>query len=376
LFDPPTEREPQPEESAWGARLRRAAPLVAGLALGAGATAGVAVALDDDGGGSNTNGAQTTTAASATAAANPTTTTLGRGASNRSGSLTVEELYRQAAPGVVLIQSGADGRGQGLGSGFVIDEEGTIVTNQHVVAGADEVSVRFDDDTEVPARVLGTDPGSDLALLDVELPAEELTPLPLGELAGVEVGEPVVAIGNPFGLERTITSGIVSALGRRIEAPDGFAIDDAIQTDAALNSGNSGGPLLDLGGNVIGVNSQIETRTGGNVGIGYAVPVDTLKDVLDELRQGSDVERAYLGISMEDADEGVVVTTIRPGSPAAAGELRPGDVILRVDGETVDSPEDVARIVSEKEPGDLIELEGRRGNAVLTARVTLAERPS
>jgi putative serine protease PepD len=372
LFDPPTEPDPPPQ-SAWRARARRAAPLVAGLVIGAGAMAGVAVALDDD---ESSPGGEATTATTAAAPAANTTTTPNPRSSSSSGSSAVADLYERAAPGVVLVQSGVNGGRQGLGSGFVIDGEGTIVTNQHVVAGADEVSVRFDDDTEVPARVLGTDPGSDLALLDVDVPAEDLTPLPLGELSSVEVGEPVVAIGNPFGLERTITSGIVSALGRRIEAPDGFAIDDAIQTDAALNSGNSGGPLLDLDGNVIGVNSQIETRTGGNVGIGYAVPVDTLKEVLDELRRGGQVERAYLGISMEDAGDGVIVTTIRPGSPAAAGELRPGDVILRVDGESVDSPEDLAQIVSGKEPGDTIELEGRRGNAELTVRVTLAERPS
>jgi S1-C subfamily serine protease len=366
LFDPATEPNPPTEERAWRTRLRRAAPLVAGLVLGAGATAGVAIGLDGGGGDSATatTPATTTQAAPQLAASRRTT-----------GSLGIEELYRQASPGVVLVESGGAG-GRGLGSGFVIDEEGSIVTNQHVVAGADEVTVTFDDDTEVPARVLGTDPGSDLALLDVDVPADELTPLPLGDLDDVEVGEPVVAIGNPFGLERTVTAGIVSGLGRRIQAPDGFAIENAVQTDAALNSGNSGGPLLDLDGEVIGVNAQIESRTGGNVGIGYAVPVDTLEEVLDELRSGREIERAYLGVSMDDADEGVVVVSVRPGSPAAAGELRPGDVILRADGEAIDSPDDLARIVSGKEPGDDLELEGRRGDATLTVRVTLAERPS
>jgi putative serine protease PepD len=321
--------------------------------------------VDDDGGPTRVVTETTASTTASTAAAR-----------SGSGSASVEEVYRQASPGVVLVQSGVNGGGQGLGSGFVIDEEGRIVTNYHVVEGADEVTVTFDDDTEVPARVLGTDPGSDLALLDVDVPADELTPLPLGDLDDVAVGEPVVAIGNPFGLERTVTAGIVSALGRRIEAPDGFAIDNAIQTDAALNSGNSGGPLLDLDGEVVGVNSQIESRTGGNVGIGYAVPVDTLKEVLDELQQGGQVERAYLGISMGEENGRVVVTEVRPGSPAAAGELRPGDVILRIDGEAVDSPEDLSRIVAGKEPGDEVELEGRRGNATLTAQVTLAERPS
>ena len=353
MFEPKTERLQR-------RRLGRVAPLVAGLVLGAGAIAGAAIAFDDDDGG----GATRTVTATETEPASLTAVQDG-------ALLGVEDLYREASPGVVLIESG-----EGLGSGFVIDEEGSIVTNQHVVAGAQELTVTFDDETQAPARVLGTDPGSDLALLDVDVPADELDPLPLGDLENVAVGEPVVAIGNPFGLERTITAGIVSALGRRIEAPDGFAIDGAIQTDAALNSGNSGGPLLDLEGNVIGVNSQIETRSGGNVGIGYAVPVDTLKDVLEDLRQGGEVERAYLGISMQEEDDGVTVAEVRPDSPAAAAGLEQGDVIVSVDGEEVQSADDVSAQVSAKEPGEEVELEIERGGETQTVTATLGDRPA
>ena len=320
------------------------------------------------------------------------------GATAAGRELSVEEIYRRAAPGVVLVRAGGEAdsfpfgdRRGALGSGFVIDGEGRIVTNYHVVAGADSVTVGFSDEEEVEAEVVGSDPSSDLALLDVDVRAAELTTLPLGDSASVGVGEDVVAIGNPFGLERTVTAGVVSALGRRIEAPDGFAIEDAIQTDAALNSGNSGGPLLNARSEVIGVNSQIETRTGGNVGIGYAVPVNTVKEVVRELLEDGEVERAYLGISMQDVTEelarrlglpttsGVLVTAVREGSPAERAGLRGGengDVVTRADGRAVESSEDLAAIVASKEPGERIELELRRGGATETVTVTLGERPS
>ena len=302
------------------------------------------------------------------------------------GELAAEEIYERAAAAVVLVRSG----GGGLGSGFVIDREGRIVTNYHVVAGSASVTVAFSDDDEADAGIVGTNASSDLALLDVDVPAEELTPLPLGDSDTLVVGEDAIAIGNPFGLERTLTVGVVSGLGRRIEAPDGFSIDDAVQTDAALNSGNSGGPLLNARGEVIGVNSQIETRTGGNVGIGYAVPVNTVRDVVRELLADGEVERAYLGVSMQDVTaelarslglpvtNGVLLTAIREGSPAERAGLRGGDngdIVVRADGRAVDSSEDVSRLVASKEPGNRIELGIRRGDATLTVTVTLAERP-
>src|SRR5262249_1619495 len=187
------------------------------------------------------------------------------------------------------------------GSGFVIDGEGHILTNNHVIEGADKIEVKLgESDKEYTAEVVGTDPASDLALLKVSAPTSELTPLTLGDSSKMEVGDPVVAIGNPFGLDRTVTSGIVSALQRQIQAPNGFSIDNVIQTDAAINPGNSGGPLINGAGEVIGINSQIETGgsgSDGNVGIGFAIPINTAKSEIKSLIENGEVEHAYLGTS-------------------------------------------------------------------------------
>ncbi|MCA1676953.1 MAG: trypsin-like peptidase domain-containing protein, partial [Actinobacteria bacterium] len=214
--------------------------------------------------------------------------------------LSIGEIYERAAPGVVQIsaEAGQFGpqAGRSTGTGFVIEDEGRILTNQHVVAGADSVTVTFSDGEEAEARVVGSDPSTDVALLDLEDVSQELDPLELGSSESLEIGDPVVAIGSPFGLQGTVTAGIVSALDRELRAPDGFTIDGAIQTDAALNSGNSGGPLLDGAGRVVGINSQIESRTGGNLGIGYAVPIDTARQIVADLRDDGEVEHAYLGV--------------------------------------------------------------------------------
>ena len=269
--------------------------------------------------------------------------------------LTVQEIYRRAGPGVVQIIAGSAASADGsfspfgpqgrtaLGSGFVIDRTGHIVTNYHVVEGAEEVAVNFSSgDEQVPATVVGVDPSTDLAVLKVDVSGSALTPLPLGDSDGVEVGDPVVAIGNPFGLERTVTAGIVSALQREITAPNGFTIDHAIQTDASINHGNSGGPLLDAQGEVIGVNSQIQSGgVDGNVGIGFAVPVNTVRQIASQLIETGKVERAFLGIEMQTitpelagsfrlaVDHGVLISAVRPGSPAEkaglAGRGQPGD---------------------------------------------------
>ena len=373
--------EPGVEDRRPGRRrlARRAAAIVAVGAVGATGALGVLAATGSDD--------------RSSASAGRTNQPGSVAAAPRTGNeLSIEEIYERSAPAVVLVRSAADsGDRGGLGSGFVIDREGRVVTNYHVVAGGGSVTVAFSDETEADARVVGTDPSSDLALLDVDMPAEELTPLPLGDSESLVVGEDAIAIGNPFGLERTLTAGVVSGLGRRIEAPDGFAIEDAIQTDAALNSGNSGGPLLNARAEVIGVNSQIESRTGGNVGIGYAVPVNTVKEVVRELLADGKVERAYLGVSMQDVTEelartldlpvtnGVLLTAIRDGSPAERAGLRggeSGDIVTAVEGRAVDSSKDVSDLVSSKEPGDRIELEIRRGDATETVTVTLADRPS
>src|SRR5512145_1227982 len=234
--------------------------------------------------------------------------------------MSVNEIYERAAPGVVRINASDKstaagsidpfgGQGSALGSGFVIDKTGHIVTNYHVVRDAGEVTVSFSNRDTVKAIVVGTDPSTDLAVLRVDTAASALTPLRLGDSDAVEVGDPVVAIGNPFGLDRTATSGIVSALQRLIQAPNQFTIDHVIQTDAPINPGNSGGPLLDARGQVIGVNTQIETGTGtsatGNVGIGFAVPSNTVKDAVAQILRTGRVDHAYLGISGQAVNEDV-----------------------------------------------------------------------
>jgi S1-C subfamily serine protease len=325
---------------------------------------------------------------------------------------TVQDIYRQEARGVVFIEAegvsgeqqlfGTPQEGSATGSGFVVDEDGTIVTNAHVVDGADRVTVSFEEGGEsIEADVRGVDADTDLAVLKID-PSEvsNLAVLPLGASSELEVGDPVVAIGNPFGLQRTVTTGIVSALQRQLDAPSGFQISNVIQTDASINPGNSGGPLLDAQGRVIGINSQIATGGGqGSVGIGFAVPVDTLKDLLPQLRQGKEIRRAYLGVSMANVtpelaeeqdlpvEQGAIVQTVEDGSPAddaglragessATGEVaRGGDVIVSVDGDAVESADDVVAAVAGKQPGDRVELEYYRGDEKRTATVRLTERP-
>jgi S1-C subfamily serine protease len=321
---------------------------------------------------------------------------------------TVQDIYRDAGRGVVFIEAqnvSADSPfgfpqeegGPATGSGFVVDRDGHIVTNDHVVSGADQVSVSFEEGGEaVDADVVGEDPSSDLALLKVDPDDAELQPIPLGSSDGVSVGDPVVAIGNPFGLSRTVTTGIVSAKQRQIRAPNGFSIDDVIQTDASINPGNSGGPLLDARGEVIGVNSQIATGGGqGSVGIGFAVPVKTVKDVVRQLKEDGTVERPYLGVNMapvtEDVarqldlpvDSGVIVVGVPQGGPADEAGLRagigasdPGDVIVEIDGREVTSPDDLTAILADKEPGDEVEVVFYRGDDRRTARIELGSRPA
>src|SRR5438093_89041 len=293
-----------------------------------------------------------------------------------------------------------------LGSGFVIDKEGHIVTNYHVVQGATTVQVSFSNNEQVKAKVVGTDPSTDLAVLKVDVKAQALTPLPLGDSNTVQVGEQVVAIGNPFGLTRTATAGIVSAVGRPIEAPNQFTIDHAIQTDAALNHGNSGGPLLNMRGQVIGVNSQISTgNTGeqGNVGIGFAVPSNTVKSVVGQILKHGNVAHAFIGIGVDEItpdlsqvaklpiDHGLVVTRVQKGTAAAKAGLRAGstdltingetyrlggDVIVGVDGKSVTTPAALRDAVSKKRPGDTLKLEVYRGDKKISVKIELGRQPA
>jgi S1-C subfamily serine protease len=328
--------------------------------------------------------------------------------------LTVNEIYRRSGPGVVQItstlgSSGASSRSQqssqALGSGFVIDKEGHIVTNYHVVEGATSIEVRFSNDDTLKATLVGSDASTDIALLKVSAAPGALTPLTLADSDRVQVGDAVVAIGNPFGLERTVTAGIVSALQRAVQAPNGYSIDHVIQTDAPINHGNSGGPLLDTRGRVIGVNSQIETGGSGdgNVGIGFAVPANTVKSVVAQLRASGKVDHAYLGVSAVavtsdiagsfklPVSKGLVIQTITAGSGAASAGLRAGneqaviagesfrmggDVVVAADGKPVATIDELRDVIAAHRPGDKIELDIYRGDTKRTVTVTLGRQPT
>jgi S1-C subfamily serine protease len=329
--------------------------------------------------------------------------------------LTAREIYKRDAPGVVNIRAqivqqvespfdpGGQEQGVATGSGFVLDKDGHILTNAHVIDGASRVTVQFEDNKTVQAKVEGKDTSTDLALLKVDKDGLDLKPLKLGSSSSVQVGDPTIAIGNPFGLDRTLTTGVVSALQRKIPAPDGFAITNVIQTDAAINPGNSGGPLIDAAGRVIGINSQIQTGGGGgNVGIGFAVPINTAKKIVPQLKGTGTVKRAFFGITGQTidrslerlnlaTDSGVLVQTVTPGSPAAKAGLRAGDasatldgselrlggdVIKKIDGKNVKTMDQVISIVADKKPGDSVTVEYLRDGKTKTAQVKLAQRPS
>lgn len=345
---------------------------------------------------------------------------MSRSAARADGALTARDLYKRDSPGVVFVRAdvvqgaeerspfglGAPGgeRGTATGSGFVIDRSGNILTNAHVVDGAVKVTVQLADQKLVEARVVGRDGSSDLALLKVDPDGLALRPLELGSAEDTQVGDPVIAIGNPFGLDRTLTTGVVSALQRQITAPNGFTITDVIQTDAAINPGNSGGPLIDAAGRVIGINSQIEAGAGGgNVGIGFAVPIDTAKQILPALKQDGKVERAYLGITSLTidgsvaaadlpTDRGVLVQTVQQGSPAEKAGIRAGglsgqledgttielggDIIQRVADMGIRTSDDLATAVAEEKPGSVVTVELLRGEQRRSVKVELGSRPT
>jgi len=287
----------------------------------------------------------------------------------------VRSVYAAASPSVVSVQTQG-----GSGTGFLVDSDGTIVTNAHVVGDNTQVQVRFEDDGQLhDAQVLGVDASTDLAALKVDPSAASgVRPLALADSDKVQVGDSAVAIGYPLGLDRTATAGIVSGLERQIEAPNGFSIDQVIQTDAPINPGNSGGPLLNADGEVIGVNSQIATAGGsnGSVGIGFAVPANTVKDVLPQLEQGSAPEHAYLGLSTSPAPNGgAQVAEATANGPAAQAGITAGDVVTEVDGEPVQSPDDVAQAIEDNKPGDRIQMTVQRGGSEQQIEVTLGQRP-
>ena len=291
------------------------------------------------------------------------------------------KVYAAAGPAVVSVRVRQGGR-QASGTGFLVDGDGSIVTNSHVVGEAERVTVRFDDSgQEVPARVRGTDPSSDLAVLDVDRSdVGSRRPLALARSSSVRVGDEVVAIGFPLGLDKTATEGIVSGLERDIQAPNGFQIDRVIQTDAPINPGNSGGPLLDTRGRVVGVNSQIATAgagASGSIGIGFAVPADAVRNVLPRLKAGERIERPFIGLtSSADPRGGARVRDVTKGGPAdQAGLSAAGDVIVGIDGRPVRTPADVSSAVSRLKPGDSVRVTVRRGGDRRTVRVRLTTRP-
>jgi S1-C subfamily serine protease len=294
---------------------------------------------------------------------------------------TLSELYARARTAVVVVEGRQPGAswpegppreddGVATGSGFAIGD-GSVVTNHHVVSGADEVAVRLRG-RRVRARVLGSDASTDLALLRLRRgQARRLEALPLGDSADVRPGDPAVVIGNPLGLARTITAGVVSAIDRRIEAPDGFPIRDAIQTDAAVNPGNSGGPLLDADGRVIGVIAQ-----GRGDGIAFAVPVDTLEQVAPQLERDGRVRHAYLGVSTSTGGQGARVREVVRGGPAARAGLRSGDVIVSVGGTEVRNADDVADVIADRRPRERLTVEFRREGEGRSVEVVLRTRPA
>jgi S1-C subfamily serine protease len=385
-----------------------ASPLLAAV-VGGGVTAGVLLGAGvlDSG---NTTTVYQQAPLSATRPASDDRATAG---------LTPREIYKRDAPGVVFIQArtlqpttspfdmlGGDTSQdrEATGSGFVLDSDGRILTNAHVVNGATSVSVTFGDKTVRDAEIVGKDESTDLALLKVDPKGLDLRPMSLGDSKTVQVGDPTIAIGNPFGFDRTLTTGVVSALQRQITAPDGYTIENVIQTDAAINPGNSGGPLIDAGGRVIGINSQIATGGGGNgsVGIGFAVPIDTAKDVVKQLAEHGRVERPWLGLQYLPVDStltalkvpaksGLLVQEVLENGPAADAGIRAGDnvvdvngsqvalggdVITKIDDREMRTSDDVRQVLADHKPGDTVHVVLVRDGDTREIEVTLGNRPA
>jgi len=385
-------------------RAELAAVLLASAALALGACGG-----EDSG----SDGSETTVASSG----NPSKTVV---VQSRSGAFDPQAVYQQAAPGVVTIRSIFSGGGTTLlgggrsaaqGSGFVISDAGEIVTNAHVVTDgstgggpineAKEVYVQFADRNQVAADIVGFDPHADVALLKLDPDGLDLQPLRLATDDEVKVGQPVAAIGSPFGEDRSLSVGVVSATDRSIQSLTRFQIDGAIQTDASINPGNSGGPLLDAEGQVIGIDQQIDTTSGGNEGVGFAVPIALAARSIDQLRENGNVKYAYIGVTTQSlypqladrlglqTETGALVTRVVDGSPAAeagieAGKqeiefqgvraMTGGDVIVAVDGDEIVRETDLPELIAQNDPGDTVTLKIIRDGETQSVDVTLGER--
>jgi S1-C subfamily serine protease len=330
---------------------------------------------------------------------------------------TVGQIYKSSAPGIVSIRAQLAGSGEDVfgnqeggtatGTGFVVGKNGYIVTNDHVVNGHQgDVRVTFSDERTVTAKVVGEDPSSDVAVIKVDPKDHKVEPLELGDSSKVAVGDPVVAIGNPYGLDQTVTTGIISALQRTITAPNNFSIDNVLQTDAAINPGNSGGPLLNDRGQVLGINSQIATGggAGGNVGIGFAVPINRVKQIIPQLEKHGKVQYAYLGVSTTTlpsevagrlklgTEQGAVVMCVVKDGPADKAGLNSGgadvakiggsefpidaDIITKIDDTAIKSSTDVQANVLKHQPGDTVKIEVKRSGKDKTIEAKLASRPT
>ena len=351
---------------------RKIGAAVAAAALVGGGVGAGAVAVSHD-----SHPTQTTAAAVATPSATNTA----------SATLSVAQVAKQSIPGVVEVDAtgvsssspfpGSSSSTAAEGTGFVYDSDGHIVTNEHVIDGASTVSVKFSDGTTAKATVVAKDISSDLAVLKVDVASSKLHPLALGDSSALQIGDGVVAIGNPYGLDSSVTSGIVSALDREISAPDNTPIEGAIQTDAAINHGNSGGPLLDLAGKVVGVTSQIQSDSGANDGVGFAISSNNVKSVVDQLLTTGKVSHPLLGVRVGSAaNGGASVASVESGSGADKAGIKAGDVITAVDGKTITSAQQLRTIIADHKAGDTLSVEIRRSGSTKTLTVTLGSRSS
>lgn len=387
--DQPT--DPKPSTS------RRIGAIALPAVVGAVAALGVLAGTGQLGGGDTTiiretaNGVTTSVSTPRDAAAEAESASPSKG-------LSVAEVVKRESPAVVLI-SNETAQGGSLGSGFLIDDKGHIITNAHVVDGATKTTVTFQDGTEVKGTILGVDKSTDVAVVKIDKVPTGVSPVPLGNSGGLTVGQEVVAIGNPYGYSGTATTGIVSALKRAIESPSGFTIQNAIQTDAAINQGNSGGPLFDRDGRVIGINSQIASENGGNVGIGFAVPIDTVRPIVDSIITGGKAQHAWIGIQGREltpglaqklgleGKRGVIVASLDDRGPASDAGLQAaengdaevpkgGDLIVAVNGTPVTDMADVSEAVASRKVGDKITVTVLRDGKSETLTLTLKDRPA
>ncbi|MEO8966121.1 MAG: trypsin-like peptidase domain-containing protein [Solirubrobacteraceae bacterium] len=364
-----------------------------------GAVAGGIIAVVVASGSSTTKSVTTTVTAQAKQAALPASFSKSTGQS-------VNQIYKSASPGVVdiLVTSqsqsptaqllgggGGTQKSEGEGAGVVYNSQGYILTDQHVVAGAISVKVNFQDGKSYPAKVVGTDPSTDVGVIKVSAPSSELHPIPFADSGQAAVGDPVVAIGSPFSLPETTTTGIISQTGRPIRAPNGYTIPNAVQTDAAINPGNSGGPLLDASGHVLGLNDQIETNNttgsgqGSSSGVGFAIPSNTVRKIAGRIIAAGSVSHAYVGVCLSSTSVGgAEISELGghagcPGStnnPATRAGLKPGDLVTAINGKTVTSTDAFIAMVDNYAPGQTVTMTVRRGGQTKQIKVHLGTRPA